>query len=51
MKVEESLTDSMSSGLTAVVKQRHVGQTVSVVHMATAFQNLGDTNTELVASC
>lgn len=30
----------MSSGLTAVVQQRHVGQTVAVVHVAAALQDL-----------
>ena len=30
----------MSSGLAAVVQQRHVGQTVAVVHVAAALQDL-----------
>lgn len=34
------LTHSMSSGLTAVVKQRHVSQTVAVVHVAATLQDL-----------
>lgn len=42
------LTDSMSSGLAAVVKQRHVGQTVTVVHVATALQDLRNTDMEAV---
>lgn len=40
------LTDSVSSGLTAVVKQRHVGQTVAVVHMATTLQDLRQRQTK-----
>lgn len=34
------LTDSVSSGLAAVVKQRHVSQTVAVVDVAAALQDL-----------
>lgn len=40
--MKKSLTDSMSSSFTAVVKQRHVGQTVAVVHVTTSFQDLRD---------
>lgn len=38
--LKKDLTNSMSSGLAAVVKQRHVSQTVAVVHVATTLQDL-----------
>lgn len=38
--IKRYLTDSVRSGLAAVVKQGHVGQAVAVVHMATALQDL-----------
>lgn len=40
------LTDSVSSGLAAVVKQRHVSQTVAVVDVAAALQDLKEREKE-----
>lgn len=34
------LTNSMRPGLTAVVKERHVSQTVTVIYVAAALQDL-----------
>lgn len=36
----DALTHAVGAGLAAVVKQRHVGQTVAVVDVATTLQDL-----------
>lgn len=35
------LTDSMGSSLARIVEQCHVGQPITVIHMAASTQNLG----------